>query len=403
MKQIDLEYLCTTIGNLSGIPIRIFKDTEQTFYFSQTYLPCDPMNLVKKEIFSVKDHVGYIITSFFHCYGIINSENVKIVIGPSRQVAENQQELKELAFLMDIPETDIADFITGMKSITRMPFESILQTLCTINYVLNGEKLSLTDITIYDTDQRALKADQSRQETEEKFSPFFKEVSDQLLKEHNSYGQEQIILHMVQRGDTTALTKWLASAPAIRSGNVAQEQLRQRKNIFIVTVTLVSRAAIHGGMDVNDAFSLSDSYIQQCELQTAPDKILNLQYRMLLDYTERVERLRLGKQSTKLTQDIANYIQHHMSETITVEKIAEELFLSRPYLSRRFKQETGESLTDYILKEKTEEAKRLLRYSDKSLTAIGSYLGFSSQSHFTRVFKKYVKMTPGEYREKSDL
>ena len=38
----------------------------------------------------------------------------------------------------------------------------------------------------------------------------------------------------------------------------------------------------------------------------------------------------------------------------------------------------GESLTDFILKEKTEEAKRLLRYSDKSLTAIGSYLGFSS-------------------------
>lgn len=78
----------------------------------------------------------------------------------------------------------------------------------------------------------------------------------------------------------------------------------------------------------------------------------------------------------------------------------EELFLSRPYLSRKFKEETGESLTDFILKEKTEEAKRLLRYSDKSLTAIGSYLGFSSTSHFSRVFKTYVGSTPSEYREK---
>ena len=103
---------------------------------------------------------------------------------------------------------------------------------------------------------------------------------------------------------------------------------------------------------------------------------------------------------THLDVDVANYIQHHMSELITAEKIAEELFLSRPYLSRKFKEETGESLTDFILKEKTEEAKRLLRYSDKSLTAIGSYLGFSSASLFSRVFKTYVGSTPSEYREK---
>ena len=73
---------------------------------------------------------------------------------------------------------------------------------------------------------------------------------------------------------------------------------------------------------------------------------------------------------------------------------------ARPYLSRKFKAETGESLTDYILKEKTEEAKRLLCFSDKSLTAIGSYLGFSSPSHFSRVFKTYVGTTPREYQEK---
>ena len=80
--------------------------------------------------------------------------------------------------------------------------------------------------------------------------------------------------------------------------------------------------------------------------------------------------------------------------------MAKELFMSRPYLSAKFKEETGETLTDFILKEKTEEAKRLLRYSDKSFTAIGSYLGFSSLGHFSQVFKKYTGRTPTEYREK---
>ena len=45
-----------------------------------------------------------------------------------------------------------------------------------------------------------------------------------------------------------------------------------------------------------------------------------------------------------------------MSEPITAEKIAEDLFLNRSYLSRKFKEETGETLTDFILKEKTEES-----------------------------------------------
>lgn len=121
---------------------------------------------------------------------------------------------------------------------------------------------------------------------------------------------------------------------------------------------------------------------------------------MILDFTEDVQRLSLCAQPTRLTVSVANYIQHRMSEPITVERIAESLFLNRSYLSRKLKEETGETLTDFILKEKAEEAKCLLRYSDKSLTAIGSYLGFSSASHFSKVFKAYVGSTPSEYREK---
>ena len=97
---------------------------------------------------------------------------------------------------------------------------------------------------------------------------------------------------------------------------------------------------------------------------------------------------------------MANYVRRHLSEAITAQELARALFLSRPYLSRRFREETGETLTDFILREKTEEAKRLLRYSDKSLTAVSSYLGFSSPSHFSRVFKRYAGCLPREYRGK---
>ncbi len=396
MKGLDVQYLCMTIGNLSGVPIRIFEKNELVFYHSQSNLPRDPITAYQEKIFAVHAHVGYIMTRHFHCYGIVNSGEIKIVIGPTSQIAESDQELRELAFQANVDAEDVDTFICGMKSIIRMPFESILQTLCAINHILNGEKLSLKDIAIYDAEQEKLTALQGRKQAAHKMSVLI----DEAQNVHNTFDQEQAILNIVRKGDTAALREWITAAPAIRAGILAGEQLRQRKNMFIVTVTLVSRAAIQGGMDVNDAFSYSDSYIQQCELLSSTVAIANLQYRMVVDYTERVARLRLGKQPTKLTLDIANYIQHHMSEKITAERIANELFLSRPYLSRRFKAETGDSLTDFILKEKTEEAKRLLRYSDKSLTAISNFLGFSSPSHFSRVFRKYVSMSPGDYRQK---
>lgn len=392
--QVNLPYLCTTIGNLSGVPVRIFEGESLIFYYSQAYLPRDPMAVYRDQVFAVKAHVGYITTPHFHYYGIVNSGQTKIVIGPTRQITETDQELRELAFRSDVAADDMEDFVAGMKSIVRMPFESILQMLCTMNHVLNGETLSLKDITIYDAEQEKLLKAQGRQQAAQKLSA----QADESL--HNTLDQEQALLRMVRKGDTAALKEWINHAPAIRGGVLAKEQLRQKKNTFIVAVTLVSRAAIRGGMDVEDAFSHSDSYIQQCELLSSPSDILNLQYRMVLDYTERVERLHLGKHPSKLTVDVANYIQRHMSEPITTEKIAKELFLNRSYLSRKFKEETGETLTDFILKEKTEEAKRLLRYSDKPLTAISSYLGFSSASHFSRVFKAYVGSTPSEYREK---
>jgi YSIRK-targeted surface antigen transcriptional regulator len=396
MENLDLRYLCTVIGNLSGVPIRLYDGETLTFSYSFVNLPKDPVALYLEDIRSIRESVGYFVTKIFNYYGIINSGSHKIIIGPTRQTGNTDQELRELAFRLDVAPTDTDDFVTGMKSIIRMPLESIMQILCTMNYVLNGEKLSLQDIAVFDDQQDVLHKDAVVKQDVQQYAEENIPVQDV----HNTFELEQAVMTMVRKGDTAALREWIKAAPAVRGGIIAAEQLRQTKNTFIVSVTLASRAAIRGGMDVEEAFSLSDAYIQKCELLNSPDQIMNLQFHMVLEYAQRVERIRLGKHPGKLAIDVANYIRHHLSEPITAEGIAKDLYLSRPYLSRKFIEETGESLTNFILKEKTEEAKRLLRYSDKTLTAISNYLGFSSQSHFSRVFKKFTGSAPGEYRAK---
>lgn len=395
MENLDLSYLCNIIGNLAGVPIRYYSGENLQYYHSLVRLPKDPMDVYRRDIWSIRSHVGYFVTDHFNYYGIVNAGDIKIVIGPTRQTENTTQELRELAFRADVPPEETEDFVSAMKSIIRMPLESIMQMLCTMNYILSGEKLSLQDITVHDSAQDLL-----RQIVAQQGAPAYTPESGHAFNVHNTYQLEQTLMDIIRRGDTAALREWTKSAPAVNGGLLANEQLRQLKNTFIVTATLASRAAIRGGMDIDDAFTLSDAFIQKCELLHTPDSIMRLQYQMVHTFTERVERIRLGKQPGKLSVEVANYVQHHLSEAITAEQIAKELYLSRPYLSRKFIEETGESLTDFILKEKIQEAKRLLRYSDKPLTAISSYLGFSSQSHFSRVFKKYTACTPGDYREK---
>ena len=399
MKNLDYNYLCTVIGNMSGIPIRLYKNNRQIFYHALVNLPKDPMTAFKKDILSIDTHVGYYITPYFHYYGIVSDGENKIIIGPSIQTSNNEQTLRELAFECDVSPDDAADFIIGMKSIVSMPLDSILQILCTMNYVMNGEKLGLGDIIIYDAEQQDLKAKLEEERAKYNFDSDPATIRDQ-QNVHNTLALKQTIVNFVRRGDTTTLKKWIADAPAIRGGILASDQLRQIKNTFIVTATLISRGAIRGGMDVDDALSLSDAYIQKCELMNNIDRITNLQYHMVFDYAERVEKLRYGKQPSKLVQDVAKYIQHHLSEPITTDDIAKALFLSRSRLSVKFKEEANENLIDFILKEKIEEAKRLLRYTDKTSVAISAYLGFSSQSHFSRTFKKYTGSLPNEYRKR---
>ena len=123
MENLDFTYICTVIGNLAGIvignlagiPIRIFQDSTQVFYRSVVSLPKDPMTAFQQDILSVDSHVGYFVTPYFHYYGILNSGEYKIVIGPSIQTKQSEQTLRELAFRCDVPSEETDDFVAGMK------------------------------------------------------------------------------------------------------------------------------------------------------------------------------------------------------------------------------------------------------------------------------------------------
>ena len=72
-------------------------------------------------------------------------------------------------------------------------------------------------------------------------------------------------------------------------------------------------------------------------------------------------------------------MQKHITEPVNIDALAKAMFISRTHLAVKFKKESGMTLTEFVLKEKIEEGKRLLRYSDKPISSIADYLEFSSQ------------------------
>ncbi len=392
MKKADVYYFSQNISSLSGIPIRIYKGSEVIASYSMGMFPCDPFSLYEAELLETGSPARCFITPQFQYYGIIQSRTFTVVIGPSHQIPPRRQTIVEIGFLLGIEETHRESFMTAIQSIPAMSLEGFAQIICFIHDYLNNERLTLKDLLISDETQEDIRRSIDEEQP-------LDTTNDPVIKAgHDTLAFEQAMMQLVSEGDVAGITELIIKMPPGRTGQLSAEQLRQQKNTFIVAATLESRAAIAGGMEQEEAFSLSDAYIQRCELLNDIPSISNLQYRMVIDYTSRVEKLRFGQNPSRLVLDVANYVRRHLSDNIRTSNIAKSLFLSREHLSMRFSQETGVSLTEYIHQKKIEEAKRLLKTTNKSIAEIGNYLAYSSQSHFQNTFKRYTGETPGRYR-----
>lgn len=100
----------------------------------------------------------------------------------------------------------------------------------------------------------------------------------------------------------------------------------------------------------------------------------------------------------RLCEKVVQFINMHIDETLTREQLGNVVHLNPDYLNRMFKKETGMPLMEYVIDTKMKLAKRLLEETDLTIHAIGEHTGYAQYSYFATSFKKYVGLTPKEYR-----
>lgn len=218
---------------------------------------------------------------------------------------------------------------------------------------------------------------------------------------HEEIESENTFYNAVKSGNVELVTKLLKNDNLSQKENLgilSDSPLQNLKYHFAISAAMVARHCIEAGMSREDAFNLSDIYIHEADKLNNTKDLDSLMHDMFISYTKKMQFTGNNAASKDILTCI-DYIYEHLNEPISTSDIADYLGLSRSHLSREFKKYTGTKLKEYIIKKKIETAKNMILYSNYDISFISELFAFSSQSHFSTVFKKEYGVTPKKYRD----
>lgn len=179
---------------------------------------------------------------------------------------------------------------------------------------------------------------------------------------------------------------------------LGRDPLRSYKNAMIASCTVFTRAAIAGGLIPEDAFNLSDVFINQIDGFEVLKDVEGFEFEMIKSFTKLVQQAKVNNYAYPISK-IVKYIYLNATNKLTVTSVAEFCGLSPDYISRLFKKEVGMTMTEYIQLQKIEVAKHFLEFSKMSITEIATLLEFCNPAYFSNTFKKTTGVSPLDYRK----
>lgn len=176
--------------------------------------------------------------------------------------------------------------------------------------------------------------------------------------------------------------------------NVSVEIAKVRLlELLIVT----SRGAAEGGVENAQLFVINKHYLEQLSASMNFLELKEIASWAISQFTNHVATRRKDRY-WRLLKDSQVYIEANYHQNLTLVQVAAAVHLSPEYFSRLFRQEQGETFTEYLSSLRLEKAKQFLKTSNMSIGDISMTVGYSDQNYFSRVFRKATGMSPTEFR-----
>lgn len=282
--------------------------------------------------------------------------------------------------------------------------QQALKTLTLVFYLLGipaPEYLSEDAPVFYFTSRNIEKdSDNARKKKEFDLQAYKLSVSEKDIP-HLPYELEMEILSALQTSDEEKFYSMWKKSENYASGEFANSSSKYKEYSVVSLITIFTRAAIAGGVSQTDAYSLSDILIYKTSLCRNEQNYLQIFREAVVGFFDLVKNNK-GRQNQSLhIRNCKAYIDHHLNKELSPDILADHLGISKNYLLNLFHKYENITLMQYILRERVQAAANMLKYSDYEIVRIASYFHFKSQSHFGVVFKKYIGMSPAEYRKKN--
>ena len=401
MEHTLLSHILSLQCSLFHIPFYIYCGKKRMDSFEPHAISCDIVEPWLAGLMETNDSPNYLLTKDLLLFGRVfdNSSGLQIIIGPARicRIMETSLRSIVLSGRPLIGVEHLQEVEQSLNFCAAFSLEQFLPILCSLHGFLNNEFISLDDLVKKDTSTPSVTNTQIRM-----ISDTLEHTYEEVPK-RNNFDLESELMFYISHG----MAKKLYEMKLLHKdmATLATESLRHYKNALIILNTLSQRAAIIGGLDPEISYHLGEIYIQKIEACRDIDSLfqININQKLTLDYCQRVALVLHPQTKHPKINDAMHYIRQNYQKRLTVEEIAEEVGLSKEYLSTKFRQVTGTTLPTYINQQKITEAKQLLHFTDMSLSEITEYFSFSSQSYFQTIFKKITGDTPMEYRLKSKI
>ena len=308
------------------------------------------------------------------------------LLGPAFTGRDSRILLRSKLDTYDLDARRYSVILKELENVPIIPSSTLMQYAVMLHCAVTGARIT--------SDQVITRSANDRQEFTRQFDAA--DQIEQISREHRGVWEaEQRLLSLIREGNPGYLAA-LQHSTSLSYGVRAEvgDQLRQNKNNLLVLLTLVSRAAIEGGLSSSISYTLNDYYAERIERAENLAQTMQLSKEMLEDYISRIRRCREQNGISPAVRDACDYISIHLTESIPLRDLAARAGYSEYYFSDKFRRETGQSVSEYISCRKLDHALTLLRDTNLSVQEIADRLSYSSRANFATVFRRRFGMTP---------
>ena len=212
------------------------------------------------------------------------------------------------------------------------------------------------------------------------------------------YALEAQLLDAVYNGNEAKAMALASKLSSVILPHRLSDELRDYKNYTIAFNTLFRKKAEEAGVHPIHIDLCSNQHIQLIEQVTSKEQCYTVWSRIVLNYCRLIRKHTLKNFSLQ-TQKIITYINSDLTADLSLKAMSEWLNVNASYLSTLFKKEVGIPLTDFVNRQRIEQAKKLLIATDLPTKKIAQQCGIPDVYYFSRLFKKRTGVTPKLYRE----